>query len=129
MELLRLLLRVLPFVLASSYVPWKTAAQFESDKTGSLALASSLEEQHLLSDVNGYHGLAANDVATEDVELDPLRHLREALDVMQDTWFEVWLGTWPVRANGDIVFSASILHEERISCIYADPLASSSRGQ
>jgi hypothetical protein len=29
----------------------------------------------------------------------PLEELRYALDVMQDTWFEVWLGTWPTAID------------------------------
>ncbi|WPG98831.1 glycoside hydrolase family 76 protein, protein [Acrodontium crateriforme] len=33
------------------------------------------------------------------VQLDSLRELRDAMDVMQSTWFELWVGAWPTAID------------------------------
>lgn len=33
------------------------------------------------------------------MELDSLRELRDAMDVMQSTWFELWVGAWPTSID------------------------------
>lgn len=94
-------IRVLPFVLFLSCLPWASAAQYESGKTGSISIhsqltfASTAEQQKPLPWTDPRHGTFENDIATEAVLPDPLEDLRRALDVMQSTWFEVSVGTWP----------------------------------
>ena len=45
----------------------------------------------------------------------PLEELRCALDVMQDTWFEVWVGTWPTAID----WTRAVLDTYLVSAIHS----------
>ena len=79
-------------------LPKATAAAYELEKTGDLhrQLTLYLEQQPQSPPLAGSHdGRLSNNIATEAVLLNPLEELRKAVAVMQSTWFENWVGTWP----------------------------------
>jgi hypothetical protein len=38
-------------------------------------------------------------IARDHSDLDPLEDMRKALEVMQSTWFELWVGAWPTSID------------------------------
>ena len=54
----------------------------------------------------------AQDVSSVS-SLDPLGELQAALDVMQNTWFEVWVGTWPSAID----WTAAVMNTHLVSSL------------
>ena len=57
------------------------------------------EDHTLQLRLESSHGTSTDDVAADAILSDPLDELRKALDVMQSTWFKVWVGTWPTAID------------------------------
>ncbi|KAF2723528.1 glycoside hydrolase family 76 protein, partial [Polychaeton citri CBS 116435] len=61
--------------------------------------------------VRGSHAYADHDLLL--YSNDTLSNLRSALDVMQSSWFEVWLGTWPTAID----WTAAVINTHLVSSL------------
>lgn len=86
LSLSSLLLLHLHDTLATSGVGRDDSSQLTLLDTADARLTSGL----------GKHGPAQDGTATA---LDSLQALRDAVEVMQGNWFELWIGTWPTAID------------------------------
>ena len=82
------------------YLLFAYAGIHESDDTalahGQLTIKA---EEQLPLRPNPSHGISQDGSASQSALFDPLEQLRDALEVMQRTWFRVWVGTWPTAID------------------------------
>ena len=87
--------------LAKAHVPIERPTLVEAaqsdDHLASMRRQLTVREYQLpLPRTNTDHATPSHDAcATTSLAFDPLDALREALDVMQNTYFALWIGTWP----------------------------------
>ena len=90
-----------PFILSGGVLPPIEAAIYENDYLEQVGgqLTTASEKPTPLPRPNSGHGTFEGDWAPSSGPFDPLESLREALEVMQSTWFQVWVGTWPTAID------------------------------
>ncbi|KAK3726142.1 hypothetical protein LTR37_000290 [Vermiconidia calcicola] len=78
-----------------------SANSYESDDIDNAdrQLDLATEDHTLQLRLGTGHGTSSDDFAADAMLVDPLDELRKALEIMQNTWFKVWIGTWPTAID------------------------------
>ena len=71
----------------------------DSSLAAQLQLTSGTEHGKLLKGFSSESPVSYHDRVLRPYAFNPLEELRHALDIMQTTWFRVWLGTWPTAID------------------------------
>lgn len=79
-------------LLSLAHETLATAVDIRRDDPAQLTLNEYTRSWLLTSDESGEHVAAQDGTVTA---FDPLGALQDALEVMQSSWYELWLGTWP----------------------------------
>ena len=92
---------ILLFTLLLCAVPFLNAVIYEPDDYpfADTQLTLTAEEDEPPCRPGFGPALSQNGKTSDSTTLDPLEELRQAVNVMQSTWFKLWVGTWPTAID------------------------------
>jgi hypothetical protein len=90
-------LRLLLFFPAA--LAFEVLHESDSSLTAQFQLTSGAECGKVHKAVSSECSISHHGRVLRPYAFNPLEELRHALDVMQTTWFRVWLGTWPTAID------------------------------